>query len=103
LEVFLDDKQLEALYASGKPKKLKLPEQVIEKFFATVQKIEASVTVHDLLADNGLRFKKMSGSDNRYAMRLNQKYRLEMEIAWEDEAQTIGKFYLQTISNHYDG
>jgi hypothetical protein len=36
-------------------------------------------------------------------MRLNQKYRLEMEIAWEDEAQTIGKFYLQTISNHYDG
>ena len=36
-------------------------------------------------------------------LRLNQKYRLEMEIAWENEAQTIGKFYLQTISNHYDG
>lgn len=103
MEVFLDDKQLEALYTSGKSKKLKLPEQVIEKFFATVQKIEASLAVHDLLADNGLRFKKMSGSDNRYAMRLNQKHRLEMEIAWEDEAQTIGKFYLQTISNHYDG
>ena len=103
MEVFLDDKQLEVLYTSGQSKKLKLHDQVIEKFFATVQKIEASVTVHDLWADNGLRFKKLSGHSSRYAMRLNNKYRLEMEIEWEDEAQTIGKFFLQAISNHYDG
>lgn len=102
MEVFLDDKQLETLYTTGQSKKLKLPEQVIEKFFATVQKIEASLSVHDLWADNGLRFKKLSGKGDRYAMRLNNKYRLEMQIEWEDDAQTIGKFFLQTISNHYD-
>lgn len=102
MEVFIDDKQLETLYTTGQSKKLKLPEQVIEKFFATVQKIEASVTIHDLWADNGMRFKKLSGKGSRYAMRLNNKYRLEMEVEWEDEAQTIGKFFLQAISNHYD-
>lgn len=102
MEAFLDDKQLIAIYTTGQSKKLKLPERVIEKFFATVQKIEAAATIHDLLGDNGLRFKKLSGKGDRYSMRLNNKYRLEMEIDWEDEAQTIGKFLLQTISNHYD-
>jgi len=101
LEVFLDDKQLVTLYTTGQSKKLKLPQQVIEKFFATVQKIEAATTIHDLWADKGLHFKKLGGQSS-YAMRLNSKYRLEMEIEWQDEAQTIGKFFLQTISNHYD-
>ncbi len=102
MEVFLDDKQLEALYTTGQSKKLKLPEQVIEKFFATVQKIEASVTIHDLWADNGLHFKKLAGKGDYYSMRLSSKYRLEMAIEWEDDEQTIGKFFLLTISNHYD-
>lgn len=102
MEVLLADKQLVAIYTTGQSKKLKLPELVIEKFFATVQKIEASVTIHDLWADNGLHFKKLSGKGDHYAMRLNNKYRLEMEIEWEDKAQTIGKFLLHTISNHYD-
>ena len=102
MEVFLADKQLEALYTTGQSKKLKLPEQVIEKFFATVQKIEASVTIHDLWADNGLHFKKLGGKGDHFSMRLNNKYRLEMAIEWEDDEQTIGKFFLLTISNHYD-
>lgn len=102
LEVFLDDKQLEILYTTGENKKLKLPSNVIEKFFATVQKIEAAVTIHDLWSDKGLRFKKLAGKGNRFSMRLNDQYRLEMEIEWEDEQQIIGKFLLQTISNHYD-
>lgn len=34
-------------------------------------------------------------------MRLNLKYRLEMNINWKNEAQTIGIFFLITISNHY--
>lgn len=101
MDVIIDDKELEKLYISGQSKKLRLPEQVVDKFFATIQKIEAAVTIKDLLADNGLRFEKLKGNENRYSMRLSGKYRLEMEVEWTDEKRTIGKFYLKTISNHY--
>ena len=80
---------------------MRLPEHVIEKFFSTIQKIEASVTIYDLWADKGLLFEKLRGSDNRYSMRLSGKYRLEMKVEWENDKQSLGKFYLQTISNHY--
>jgi plasmid maintenance system killer protein len=101
MNVFIKDKDLAELYQTGKAKKLKLPEHVVDKFFATIQKIEAAVDLHDLLADKGLRFEKLKGYDDAYSMRLNQKYRLEMTITWTNEALTVGDFYLITISNHY--
>lgn len=101
MDVLLDDKELERLYTTGMSKKLRLPIQITDKFLATIQKIESSVTIHDLRADNGLRFEKLKGTENRYSMRLSGKYRLEAEVEWLDEKLTIGKFYLKTISNHY--
>lgn len=101
MDVYIDDKELEKLYVTGKSRKLKLSEQVIEKFFATIQKIEAAESVHDLLADKGLRFEKLKGHENRYSMRLNIQYRLEMSVTWKNEACTIGDFCLLEISNHY--
>ena len=101
MEVHLNDKELEKLYTTGKSAKLKLPENIIDKFFATIQKIEAAITIKDLLADKGLKFEKLKGSRNRYSMRLSAKYRLEMEVEWIDDKLTVGKFYLQKISNHY--
>lgn len=99
--VFIEDKDLVELFQTGKSRKLKLPEQVVDKFFATIQKIEAAVDIHDLLADKGLRFEKLKGYDDSYSMRLNQKYRLEMTVTWINDALTVGDFYLITISNHY--
>ena len=101
MDVYITDKDLEQLYTSGKSKKLRLPQAVVDKFFATVQKIEAAIHINDLLADNGLKFEKLKGMENRYSMRLNQKYRLEMSIEWKNENLTVGDFYLQHISNHY--
>lgn len=66
-----------------------------------MQKIEASISINDLLADKGLRFEKLRGFENRYSMRLSGKYRLEMEVKWNDDKRNIGKFFLLTISNHY--
>ncbi len=100
LEVLLTNRHLETLYTTGKSTKYKLPNQVIDKFFATIQKIEAAESIHDLVADRGLRFKKLINSDI-YSMRLNDKYRLEMSVEWEDENQTVGRFLLSDISNHY--
>ncbi len=101
MDVILDNRELEKLYTTGKSKKLKLPECVIGKFFATIQKFEAALSVYDLLSDKGLNFEKLSGFKNRYSVRLSAKYRLEMEMKWEDEQHTTGKAFLQTISNHY--
>lgn len=100
MEVCIDDKELEKLYVTGKSRKLKLPGNIVDKFFATVQKIESAENLNDLLADRGLRFEKLKNSE-RYSMRLNNKYRLEMTVEWKNEANTIGIFTLITISNHY--
>ncbi|MBK7336851.1 MAG: type II toxin-antitoxin system RelE/ParE family toxin [Saprospirales bacterium] len=102
MEVYFNSKDLEELYRTGYSKKLKLPVQVVDKFFATIQKIEAAETIHDLLADKGLRFEKLKGASNLYSMRLNLKYRLEMTLDWKNEAKTVGIFILIDISNHYD-
>lgn len=102
MDVILNNKELEKLYITGQSKKLRLPEQVIEKFFGTIQKLESSTTIYDLWADKGLRLEKLSGTENRFSMRLSGKYRLETEVIWQDEKKTIGKFLLETISNHYD-
>lgn len=99
--VFLENRELEKLYVTGSSKKLRLPAEIIEKFFATLQKIQAAHSTRDLLSDNGLRFKKMEGFPNRYSMRLNVKYRLEMEIKWLDSDQQIGAFHIMAITNHY--
>ncbi|MDZ4703546.1 MAG: type II toxin-antitoxin system RelE/ParE family toxin [Saprospiraceae bacterium] len=93
MKVFLDDKELESLYLTGQSRKLKLPEQVVNKFFATIQKIDAAVDIHDLLSDKGWRFEKLKGFEQRYSMRLSQKYRLEMNITWVNESCTIGVFF----------
>lgn len=45
----------------------------------------------------------MKGYTNRYSARLNQKYRLEMSIDWQNEVMTVGIVSLEDISNHYGG
>lgn len=101
MDVYIDDKELEKIYTTGQSKKLRLQPVVIDKFLATIQKIDSAKNIQDLKADNGLRFEKLKGSKNRYSMRLNKQYRLEMEITWLDDKQTVGEFHLDTISNHY--
>jgi proteic killer suppression protein len=101
LNVYIDDKELLKLYESGRSKKLRLPENVIEKFFATIQKIESATSIHDFWENSGLKFEKLKGFKNRYSMRLNIKYRLEIEVSWINSEQTIGDFTILEISSHY--
>jgi toxin HigB-1 len=101
LEVIFANKELLKLYETGQSKKLKLPEPIIDKYFATIQKIEAASNVYDLNADKGLHFERLKRYKNLWSMRLSGKYRLLVEIAWQDEKQTSGIFTLTDISNHY--
>ncbi|MBW6459764.1 MAG: type II toxin-antitoxin system RelE/ParE family toxin [Bacteroidales bacterium] len=101
MEVAFANKELIKLYETGHARKLKLPDHIIEKYFATIQKIEAATSIYDLSADIGLNFKRIKGYENQWSMRLSGKYRLQMEIQWQDEKQTIGTFNLTDITNHY--
>ena len=101
MEISIDNKELEKLYTTGKSAKLKIPDHVTDKFFATIQKIEAARDIYDLWADKGLNFEKLKGKEKEYSMRLSGKYRLEMEFNWNDEQKTNGSFVLKNISNHY--
>lgn len=101
MNVHICDRELLKLYETGSSKKLKLPETVTDKFFATVQKIESATSIHDFWKDSGLRFEKLRGFKSRYSMRLTGKYRLEMEIEWKNTENTIGEFMLMEISSHY--
>jgi toxin HigB-1 len=101
LIVHINDKELLRLYETGSSKKFRLPEIVIDKFFATIQKIESATSIHDFWKDSGLRFEKLKGFKDRYSMRLTVKYRLEMEIEWKNTEYTIGEFILVEISSHY--
>jgi len=101
LKVIIDDKDLLKLYTKGKSPKLKLPSDVIDKFFATIQKIEAAVDIHDLWKSPGIGFEKLKGYTNRYSLRLTRKYRLEAEIKWSDKEKKTGEFLIRTISVHY--
>lgn len=95
------NKELEKLYTTGKSKKLKLPIDIIEKFFARLQQIEAANDIYDLWNDKGLNFEKLTNTENSYSMRLKIKYRLEMDIDWKNNELTIGDFIITDISNHY--
>ena len=98
MDVYIDDKELEKLYVTGKSKKLKLRLEIIDKFFATIQKIDAAKDIYDLWKDPSHSFKKY---EKNYSIRLSGKYRLEMEVKWMNNEQTIGEFHLFEISNHY--
>lgn len=95
------NKELEKLYATGKSKKLKIPSDIIEKFFARLQQIEAANDIYDLWNDKGLNFEKLTNTQNSYSMRLKIKYRLEMDIDWINNELTIGDFIITDISTHY--
>jgi len=96
-----DNKDLEKLYTDGKSKKYRLPNDIIDKFFARIQQIEAAKDIYDLWNDKGLNFEKMNGYDSRYSMRLKVKYRLEMNIDWKNAEKSIGNFSIVEITNHY--
>lgn len=101
MNVQINDKELIKLYETGSSKKLRLPEAVIDKFFAIVQKIESATSIHDFWKDSGLKFEKLRGFKNRYSMRLTGKYRLEMKIEWKNIDNTVGEFIIEVISSHY--
>lgn len=103
MDVTCSNKKLLKLYETGRSsKKYRLPEGVIKRFIMRVDTLIAAETIHDLWKHPALKFEKLKGYENRYSIRINQQYRLEVEIEWLNKEQTKGKVELLDISKHYE-
>ena len=102
MEVDITNKELLKLYTTGKSKKYPLQKDVIEKYFLRINSISASNDIYDLWKDKAINFEKLIGYVNRYSMRLNNKYRLEIDVDWINDDNTIGIFNIKEISKHYE-
>ncbi len=102
MEVRIDDKELVKLFETGESRKLRLPEHVVNEFFAVLQELEAAMSIHDLWTKHPKRkWEKLRGHASRYSMRLTGKYRVEMEVTWTNTEKTIGVFLIDDVNNHY--
>ena len=103
MNIEFKNKHLVDLYSKGKSKKYPLATNIIRKFFVVVAILESANDIYDLWNEPPLKFEKLKGFDNRYSARLNQQYRLEMEIDWKNHEKTIGIILISEISKHYGG
>jgi len=93
------NKDLENLYTTGKSRRYQ--RNVVKKFFLRVQSHKAAKDIYDLWNLRSLQFERHSGFPSRFSLRINDKYRLELEIHFEDERQTRGLIRILEISKHY--
>ena len=98
-----NNRKLETLYTTGKSSKYRLEKRIVESFFEVVTILESAKDINDLWQFPSLNFEKLQGLKNRYSVRLDKKWRLEMEIDWQNDEMTVGIIGLEEISNHYGG
>jgi proteic killer suppression protein len=96
------NKHLEILYTSGKSKKYHLEKQVLQGFFEVVAAIDAARDIHDLQMRPSLHLERLRGTEKRFSLRITRKYRLEVEIDWENEEKTMGIVEIEELSKHYE-
>jgi plasmid maintenance system killer protein len=101
LQIEFENKKLLDLYEKGSSKKYALERRLIEKFFKRIQQLEAAVSIYDLMRTVSLKFERMKSTSDLFSVRLNQTYRLEFRIEFEDKEKTKGKIYIREISKHY--
>lgn len=95
------NKNLIELYTQGRSRKYDLPKSVIQKFFMRIQQIEAAATIYDLWKSPSVNFEKLQGYENKYSLRLDKGWRLEIEIQWNNREKTEGEVTILDITKHY--
>ena len=101
MEIKFLDKDLRNLYTSGKSRKLRVQPGVLQSFFEVMASLESSKDIYDLWKEPSLKFEKMKGFENRFALRITRTFRLEVEIEWENDDKTVGVIGVDKISTHY--
>lgn len=101
MEFEFKDKNLFDLYTKGKSRRYRFEKNVIKNFVKRVASIENANTIFDLRKPPSMRFEKLENYQNRFSIRINDQFRLEFDIDFEDENKTKGKVEILTISKHY--
>lgn len=102
MEYLFGDKELITLFSTGKSRKLKLPKGVAKKFVERVKRIEAADTINDLRIPPSMRFEKLEERKDYFSLRLNDEYRLEITLNFQDEDRLKGIVTIVKISKHYE-
>jgi len=101
MDVTFKNKHLQELYETGKNRKYRLEERLIDKFIERVNQIADATSIHDLMAIKSLHFEKLQGHLNRFSVRAQGQYRVEFDIDFTDAAKTTGNITIFEYSNHY--
>ena len=101
MKYYFSNKKLERLYTTGKCTKYKLDKVTVYNFISTIDIIDAAKDIYDFWDEPALNFEKLTNCKKRYSFRIDKKYRLEVEIVWEDKNKTIGIVAIEEISKHY--
>ena len=101
MQIEFENKKLQYLYEKGASRKYPLEPRLINKFFMRIQQLEAAVTIYDLMRTTSLKFERLKSTADQFSIRLNQEYRLEFRIRFDNKSRTKGKVYIKEISKHY--
>lgn len=98
------NKDLEELYINGTSKRFsKVPPEVARKLVRAVDVLESSTSIQGIWKFPAYKFEKLQGNE-RYSMRLNRIWRLELTVRWVDDTKvTIDVINLVDLTHHYGG
>ncbi len=100
--VTFEEPALRELYETGQARKYrKVPAPVVKKLPRAVEVLKAAKVIQDIWSFPAYKFERLQGHSNRYSMRLDRTWRLEMSILWDDETCTVGIIGLEDLSAHY--
>ena len=87
MEVDFLNKDLEELYTKGRSKKYKdVPLNIAQKMVKAVEVLKTSSSIQEIWKFPAYKFEKLQGND-RYSMRMNIVWRLELTVKWIDETK----------------
>lgn len=95
MEIWFADKKLVKLYKTGKGS---YSEIIIKAFFKKIQQIRSAKNENDLRALKSNHFEKLQGIKDQYSMRLNDQFRLIIELLDDGSCKIV---IIKEISNHY--
>ena len=102
MEVDFLNKDLEELYTKGRSKKYKdVPLNIAQKIVKAVEVLKTSSSIQEIWKFPAYKFEKLQGND-RYSMRMNIVWRLELTVKWIDEKKVhVEIINLEDLTKHY--
>lgn len=103
MKIYFENKHLQELFVTGSNKRYnekKIDKHILDTFPDRVWQIEAAKDIYDLMTKS-LQYENLKGFKNRKSIRVNDEWRLEFDMIWENEEKTTGTACILELSAHY--